>query len=315
MFLPVLGPYIPVVRFWRSVPGTLLAILLAGLTAFVGTTGWQVWEVLRPHRATGATGNLGLELAGAKSVRFEASDAVEIEAWFLRGDPGAPAVILAPDAGQGKAALLDLAIVLQQAGLHALILDMRGHGSSDGSVTTLGVAEKRDVLGALDWLLRQEEVDSGRIGAFGVGAGAHAVVLAAADRRQLGALVLDGLYPDASWALQTRVFHDWGFGRERLGFVTRAWYRVLTGADSREENAGAALASLQERDVLLVIASGDPSLAEWAKATYESLPQTRRSEGNLVIRESTMASGLHGEARNELQRFVESFFSTRLRAG
>jgi alpha-beta hydrolase superfamily lysophospholipase len=290
-------------------------VFLAAVAAASGALGWQVWEVVRPHRAPDGPANLGLELARAQAVRFDASDGVAIGAWYLEGDPGAPAIILAPDDGQGKAALLDLAIVLQGAGFHALVLDLRAHGSSAGRVATLGIAEKRDVLGAVDWLQRRPEVGHGRIGAFGVGAGAQAVVLAAADRRNLGALVLDGLYPDAAWALEERVFEGWAFGRDRLGFLARAWFRVLTGADSREPSASAALAALDGKDVLLIAPAGDPRLAAWAKTTYEDLPQTRRSEGNLVFREATMATGLRGAARSELHAFVESFFSTRLRAG
>ena len=309
------GPYILGVRFWKSVPGTVLAVILAALVSALGTMGWQVWQVVRPHRAAEGGGNLGLELARAEAVRFDAADGVGIGAWYLEGSSGSPAVILAPDDGQGKAALLDLGIVLQQAGFHVLILDLRAHGTSAGSVATLGVAEKRDVLGAVDWLQRRPEVARGRIGAFGVGAGAQAVVLAAADRRTLGALVLDGLYPDAAWALQDRVFEGWAFGRDRLGFFARAWFRVLTGTDPRADNASDALASLQGRDVLLIAPAGDPRLAAWVKATYEELPQTRRSEGNLVFRDATMATGLHGAARNDLHTFVESFFTTRLRVG
>jgi fermentation-respiration switch protein FrsA (DUF1100 family) len=309
------GPYIPAVGFWKSVPGTVLAVVLAALSVAVGAMGWQVWQVVRPGRVPGVTANLGTELAGAETVRFDASDGTEISAWYLEGEAGAPAVILVPDDRQGKAALLDLAIVLEQAGFHALVLDLRAHGESGGTVATLGVAEKRDVLGAVDWLSRREEVASGRIGAFGVGAGAHAIVLAAVDRRSLGALVLDGLYPDASWPLEARVFEGWEFGRKRLGFVARGWYRVLTGTGARDEDATSALASLRGRDVLLLTPEREPDLAAWAREVYASLPQDRRSEGNLVLREATLASGLHGEARNELNRYVESFFSTRLRAG
>lgn len=308
-------PYIPAVGFWKSVPGTLLAVVLAGLSAAVGAMGWQVWQVVRPDRVSGVAENLGTDLAGADGVRFAASDGTEISAWYIEGERGAPAVILVPDDRQGKASLLDLAIVLQQAGFHALVLDLRAHGESGGAVATLGVAEKRDVLGAVDWLARRKEVASGRIGAFGVGAGAHAIVLAAAERRNLGALVLDGLYPDASWALEARVFEGWEFGRKRLGFVARGWYRVLTGTGAREEDATSALASLRGRDVLLLTPEGEPDLAAWTREVYESLPQDRRSEGNLSLREATLASGLRGEARNELNRYVESFFSTRLRAG
>src|SRR4029453_354334 len=94
----------------------------------------------------------------------------------------------------------------------------RGPGASGGTASTLGVDEKRDVIGAVDYLADLEGIDHRKVGAYGVGQGAHAAVLAAADRPALKALVLDGLYPDASYPLVRSAFEGWDFGERRLAF-------------------------------------------------------------------------------------------------
>lgn len=300
-------------RFLRTVPGAIATVVFAALAAGYAMAGWQVWEVLRPARGNPAA-NLGLDLAGAEAVRFPAADGLEIAAWYLPALEGSPAVVLVPDAGSGKASLLDLAIVLQQAGLHALVLDPRGHGESGGSVGTLGVEEKRDVLGAIDWLAGRRETGK-RLGAFGVGTGAHAVVLAAADRPALGTLALDGLWPGPSRPLERRVFAGWRFGEKRLGIVARSWYAILTGSIAGGERAEEALHALRGRDVLLLASERDEERARFMREAYEALPQSKNAEGNLVVRPATFADGLAGPSREELQRYLEEYFRTRLLRG
>ena len=90
--------------------------------------------------------------------------------------------------------MLTLGIALQKGGFTVLAFDFRGHGASGGTGSTLGLDEKRDVIGALDYLAASG-VEARRIGVYGVGMGAHAAVLAAADRPSASVLVLSGLYP------------------------------------------------------------------------------------------------------------------------
>ena len=120
---------------------------------------------------------------------------------ILEGDPLRPFIVVCHELGASKASVVDLGILLQKEGFNVLLFDFRGHGGSEGDVSGLGGQEKRDVLGAIDFLQKGRGVEARHIGLYGVGMGAHAAVLAAVERPALRVLVLDGLYPDPVFAL------------------------------------------------------------------------------------------------------------------
>ena len=99
---------------------------------------------------------------------------------------------------------------LARAGYAVLAFDMRGHGESDLAPFTLGDTERRDALGALDYLrhnvLPYPNLERPQwIGAWGVSVGAHAVLYAAADDPMIQAVVADSAYADMSATLAREV--------------------------------------------------------------------------------------------------------------
>jgi fermentation-respiration switch protein FrsA (DUF1100 family) len=85
---------------------------------------------------------------------------------------------------------LEQATVLAEQGFGILLYDLRAHGDSDGTQTSLTGA---DVRAALNYLRSRPDVDPDRIGAIGVSLGAVNIVHAAAADRGLKAITLDGL--------------------------------------------------------------------------------------------------------------------------
>lgn len=95
---------------------------------------------------TRSPGDVGLS---AETVRFVADDGVNLEAWLIV-PPGAKAtVVLFHGYAACRSALLPEAQAVVELGYAALVVDFRGSGGSDGSDTTLGHAEARDVVAAL----------------------------------------------------------------------------------------------------------------------------------------------------------------------
>jgi uncharacterized protein len=77
---------------------------------------------------------------------------------------------------------------LHDAGYNLLLFDLRGHGTSDGSYTTLGWAEPDDVLAAVRFAHGQ---DPGPVALLGYSMGASASVEAAARGADVAAVVED----------------------------------------------------------------------------------------------------------------------------
>ena len=301
-------------KFWRSVPGAILAVVALGALAGLGMAGVQVYWVTHPARQPELALNLATTLSKAEDVTFRSTDGVPLQGWLFQGAAGSAPVVLCHDLGESKNAVINIAIALNNAGLTVLAFDFRGHGASGGDGSTLGVEEVRDVVGAIDYVanLPKDKVDARRIGIFGAGMGAHAAVLAAAERPALRVLVLDGLWPDTRASLVRHEFADWPWGERHLGAIPVALFPLIAGASIDDGRAADVLPVLAGRDLLLVAPAGDRRLDESMKAMYATLPERRDSERNLITLPATRASGLGADDLARYHERVVSFFRSRL---
>jgi uncharacterized protein len=300
--------------FWRSVPGAIVLVVVFGVLAAVGMAAAQVYRVTHPERQTDLTLNLATTLSKAEDVAFKSTDGVRLQGWLFHGAAGDAPVVLCHDLGESKNAVVNLAIALNKAGFTVLAFDFRGHGASGGDVSTLGVEEVRDVVGAIDFVanLPKADVDARKIGVFGSGMGAHAAVLAAAERPALRVLVLDGLWPDARSTLVRHEFADWPWAEKHLGAVPAVLFPLVAGTSIDHGRAADVLPVLAGRDLLLVAPAGDRRLDESMKAMYATLPERRDSERNLITLPATRASGLGADDLARYHERVVAFFRSRL---
>lgn len=287
--------------------GLALATLVVGLTAL------RVRNATTPPRSTAPSIDfqaMGLVL---REVDFPAADGLKLRGWLLDGRPGYPPVVLSHDWGGSKSSLLTLAMSLNEAGFATLLFDFRGHGASAGGRSTFGLAEQRDVLGALDYARRLEGADGARAGVYGVGMGAYAAVLAAQERQSVRVLVLDGLYPDAQFAVLRHFYGDWGGALPRPAFLPVGVFALMTGTRPSRQRADEALLSLTGRDLLFLAPEGDIALAREIERMYGAIPLQPDVDPNLVKLPADTTGGRYGEdlARHNLK--VTEFFGSRLR--
>jgi pimeloyl-ACP methyl ester carboxylesterase len=301
-------------KFWRSIPGAVVGVSLLGAFTAVTMAGIQVYRVTHPEREPDIASNLGVALAKAENVSFKSTDGVTLSGWLLHGPRHSAPVVLCHDLGESKNAVMNIAIALNKAGFTVLAFDFRGHGQSGGNASTLGVDESRDVIGAVDFIanLSKDDVDARKIGVFGAGMGAHAAVLAAADRPAVRVMVLDGLWPDARFTLVQHEFAGWPWAERHLGSIPAALFPLMAGTSIDAGRAEDVLPALAGRDLLLVAPAGDRRLDESMKAMYATLPERRDSERNLITLPATRASGLGADDLARYHEKVVAFFASRL---
>lgn len=142
--------------------------------------------------------NYGL---GFEEVEFPASDGVILRGFWVPF-PGSDKVILQLH-GYGGSCDPDIQHIphLHDAGYNVLVFDFRAHGRSEGRVTTVGCLERRDVLGAVEFVKRK---GMHRIGALGFSMGGITAVGAAAICRDIHAVVADGNPGRLQTAMQVR---------------------------------------------------------------------------------------------------------------
>ena len=299
-------------RFWRSPLGALAVVLLIAAGGGIGATAYQVLRETAPPRSVEAPIDFESMMVRAEDVRFPSTDGIELAGWLIRGAPERAPIVLCHDLGSSKASLVNVALALSRDGFTVLMFDFRAHGDSAGERSSLGVLEKRDVLGAVDFLGSLEGLPTKRVGVFGVGMGAHAAVLAAADRPALRVLVLDGLYPDASYELARRVYLDWTFAVDHLSFVSGGMLAALGGSTGPEARAADVIGHLPGRDLLLLAPASDTRLADEMMRMYQTVPDQADADGNLVVLPATHADGLYASDLTRYHERVAEFFSTRL---
>jgi dienelactone hydrolase len=102
--------------------------------------------------------------AAGRPVALTSADGTSLAATFYEASSrGSPAVVLVHMLGRSKDEWAVYAERLQDAGIAALALDLRGHGRSGGSAGELA-AMAGDVRAGLAWLSAQANVRSGAIG-------------------------------------------------------------------------------------------------------------------------------------------------------
>lgn len=121
------------------------------------------------------------------------AEGLRLRAWLSRGRPAKPAVVIAHGLGDSLDSYLDHAEVFRERGHSVLLLDLRGHGGSEGRHTTLGCRERNDVLAAVAEL-RRRGLTRGGVVLEGHSMGAVAVLLAAPETGDLRGVIVEAPY-------------------------------------------------------------------------------------------------------------------------
>ena len=92
--------------------------------------------------------------------------------WYIPAGDQSRAVILVHGRNASRTDLflgggLKLAKALHDVGLSVMMIDLRGHGQSSDGRFTYGLKERKDVIGAVDWLIGKG-YQPGKIGTMGI---------------------------------------------------------------------------------------------------------------------------------------------------
>ena len=112
------------------------------------------------------------------SLNFKTSGGINISVWYSKLDSSKGTVCLFHGLTSNKAYYLDEAVFFINEGYNVLLLDFRGHGTSEGETSTIGYREAEEVKLAVDYLQSRGEKN---IFLFGGSMGAVAVTRAAAE--------------------------------------------------------------------------------------------------------------------------------------
>lgn len=235
-----------------------------------------------------------------ENVTFETSDGLTLAGWFLPARNETDRTILV---GHGypfdKGNVLPHSLFLLDR-FNLLLFDHRSFGDSQGTISTVGLREVRDVRAAVDHL--EARGDTEHIGALGFSL-SGATILMAEDP------AVDAIVADSSYASLDRLTHEVYPlpGPLDLPFVwvTDLYARILLGAWPSEVSPAASIAQ-QEGPVLLIHGGDDGTIPpEHAGILHEAAPQGTSELWIVEGAEHGMAHAVAGQAYEErVSRFL-----------
>jgi pimeloyl-ACP methyl ester carboxylesterase len=205
-----------------------------------------------------------------------ASGELKLRAWRARGEPGRAVVVVVHGLGDSLDSYVDVGDFLHRRGHAVLLMDLRGHGGSEGRLTTLGGHERDDVRAALRGLREQGRGGEGFV-LLGVSMGAVAVIRAAAVEDDIRAVVAEAPYDTYR---STMAHHA------RLYYGLPEWFPLLpaairvaewrAGFDADDVDAVAAARRMRAA-LLLIVDGADPRMPETiVRRVYDAHPGPKR---------------------------------------
>ncbi|CAG0992236.1 hypothetical protein ANAEL_02367 [Anaerolineales bacterium] len=125
-----------------------------------------------------------------QDVELTTADGVNLAAWHT---PTKNGIVILVAHGYNGARPEDIHAMFAQNGYGVISWDFRAHGASGGETCSLGYYEQLDAEAALDYALSQPGVE--HIGAWGGSMGGATMLLTAAKRPEIEAVVSDSAFP------------------------------------------------------------------------------------------------------------------------
>ncbi|MFH1047155.1 MAG: alpha/beta fold hydrolase [Patescibacteria group bacterium] len=282
----------------------IIDLLIIVLVPLVFTTTLGIYGAIRPKRlvSVAAPEHYGIEY---ENVSLVTEDAVQIAGWYFpsEGDPTDQAIIVLHGYPTDKGDLLARSKFLLKD-YNLLLIDFRYFGQSDGSYTTIGAKEVKDLLAAVEFL---KDRNMSKIGVYGISmGGAVALMGIPLAGEQINAVVSEAAY--GNLAMMTREMYRYLGPLERpLTWTTVMASRLLLGIDPEHVSPAEAVRD-QDTPVLLVHSREDKVISfDNALFIQDALIDNPNAEYLFFDR------GNHGEVSIEFAQAMDAFFAKYLK--
>lgn len=274
-------------------------ILLVPIIFILFLSLWGFWQATHPPRITSklTPADLGWQF---EEVGLETSDKVKLAAWYIPAkNQSDKAIILLHGYPADKGDLLYWASFLKDK-YNLLFFDFRYFGKSEGSFTSLGFHERKDVLAAIKYL---KEKGMDKIGLMGFSFGASVALLTLPETNEVAAVVADSAFANLDMMGKT-YYREIPFLQMPLTALTKFWGRVIYGINATEIVPEEAAKKIDTPIFIIHSRQDKLILVENAERLRQALEGNKQSEVWIYDR------GVHGEVGGEdyqekILQFVE----------
>ena len=134
--------------------------------------------------------DLGLKY---EEVTFKSADGIKLSGWLIPNNKTKTTIIIMHGYPADKANLLGAAEFLAKD-FNVFLFDFRSFGKSEGKYTTVGLLEKNDLIGAIEYLEKEKNIN--KIGLYGFSLGGAVALMA--SHKNVKAIVTDSAYAKLS---------------------------------------------------------------------------------------------------------------------
>lgn len=266
-------------KYWLRLGGfAVLLILAAGTFATLRLSSlWAYSFVHTPkHPAEINPDYYGYE--NWEEVSFESPDGLTISAWFMPPAPDNQAVIIYVHGHtRNKSVYLSEAIMLNEGGFGALLLDLRNSGESEGDLTTFGLMEALDIQGAVDYLKTRPEIDPNRIGIMGTSMGGSTTILAASQIPELRSVVVQSTFTSLEDNINEVLTTMSGISFPPFFYLVRYYAEQEAGFDIDYVRPVDEIAKIAPRPLLIIHGEDDELLnVQNAYALFEAAREPKQ---------------------------------------
>lgn len=237
-----------------AVAGIVIAII--SVYAVSGYIGWQLTHPLRQSlNSTPAT--MGLQYEEIEFIsRY---DKLPLKGWLIKGRDNRQTVIFAHGYGKNRLQddlLLPLAAALVDKGINIVLFDFRNSGESAGKLTSVGLFEVNDLLGAFDFVQSRSDI-SHNTSVCGFSMGAATAILAGAKEPRIASVIADSPFAKLDDYLSNNLYVWSGLPKIPFNYTILSIIPVITGLRPEAVSPIQEVNNLGGRPLLLIHGDSD----------------------------------------------------------
>ena len=236
-----------------------------------------------------------------ENVTFETSDGLKLKGWFLPGNKSNNTIIVMHGYPTNKADVLPFSMFLLKK-FNVLLFDFRSFGESEGSYTTVGYKEVKDLDAAVKYLKTRKDTDN--IGALGFSLGASVAIMN--KDNNIKAIVSDSAYSNLDSMIEV-MYKNFYFLKYPFVYLTRLYGKIFFGVDLKDVSPVDAIRNI-DKPVLIIHGKKDSQIP--VNEAYILHNANKKTELWIVDADHGEIYAFHKE---EYENKVLSFFETKLK--
>ena len=181
----------------RTIILSIFVLLIIGAVALMGVSTYTGWSLTHPKRKAIPVFSSNIVPENRNITFKDIKDEITLKGWFFEVKGSNKTVILGHGYRQNRLQYgentLTLIKSLLNEGYNVLTFDFRNCGESEGNLTTVGLYEKNDMLGAIKYA---KTLGSKQIVLMGFSMGASVSIVAGAESQDVDAVIADSPFAD-----------------------------------------------------------------------------------------------------------------------